>query len=106
MNQLEITRREFLAKEVLRYLIANPRSGIFTPAPKAERTARLYATGKPWQQSGAKMHQQKTVPEITEVTLSELLTLSDGELLELHKKVENAIKVKRIQTRQSRYFLK
>jgi len=103
MNQLEITRREFLAKEVLRYLIANPQSGIFTPTPKAERTARLHATGKPWQ-SGARMQQQK--PEIKEVTLSELLALTDGEILDLHKLVEKAIAAKRVATRQARYHLK
>lgn len=64
------------------------------------KNATMYHAGKPWH-AGARASQ-----ELKKIKISELMQLSDAELLELQNKVQTAKKAKEVKTRQERYFLK
>lgn len=64
------------------------------------KRASMFHKPKSWH-AGAKASQ-----ELKEIKISELMDLSDAELLELQNKIEHAKLQKSVKTRQSRYFLK
>jgi len=93
-TQLTTEARKEIATELLPFLKENP--DYYT----LKRVPTMYSTGKLWTNKG-RMH-----AGVKNITLSELMELSDAELLELQKKVFTAQKAKQAATRQSRYFLK
>lgn len=93
-TQLTTEQRKSIAIELLPFLKINP--DYYT----LKRVPSMWNAGKPWQ-AGARMQ-----GGVKELTVSELMELSDAELLELQKKVLTAQKAKEVKTRQSRYFLK
>jgi len=84
--------------EQIRLLIANE---IFDYNSQNCQKPTMYHRGKMWL-IGAKLQSSKT--DISNISITELLELSDAELLELQTKVQTAKKAKDAKTRQSRFF--
>lgn len=83
-----------VANEILEYLNGNTDCGLFPIKPQMYRKAPNWRKGATLQ-SGVK-----------EITITELMQLSDTELIDLQNKVRAAQKAKQAKTRNERYFLK
>lgn len=89
--KLSYEQRQIIAKEIFEYNSQN------------SQKPTMHYRGKNWL-AGATLQSPKT--EINNISIAELLELSDAELLELQSKVQTAKKAKEVKTRQERYFLK
>lgn len=90
-TDLSIEERRKIANEILPYLKQNPE--LYQP----KRAAAMYHVGKSWR-VGATASQ-----ELKKITISELMELSDLEILDLEKKVLTAKKAKEIKKRTESY---
>lgn len=84
---MENTQKAELASQLLIFLNSNQHLRLFTPTRK--RWSFVASTD--------------TIQTVQEITLNQLLALSTFELLELHKKIENAKRIKEFENRQKSY---
>lgn len=94
-TELTEIERKNLATYLLPYVNGDYRE-LYQP-----KRASMFHKGKP-RLGGAKLQSSKT--DISNISITELLELSDAELLELQTKVQTAKKAKEAKTRQSRFF--
>jgi hypothetical protein len=92
-TELTTEARKAIAAEILPFLKLNPEFYQL-------KRATMIHNGKPWH-AGAKMQ-----GGAKELTVLELMELSDAELLELQKKVFTAQKAKEIKSKNERFYLK
>jgi hypothetical protein len=79
-----------IVNELLPFLNSNKDSGLFP------RKASMFAKLKPWQKGA-------TLQSAKEITIAELMALSDSDLLDLEKKVVAAKAAKEVKKRQQGY---
>lgn len=85
-------QKTIIATDLLQFLNSNKDCGLFP------RKASMFAKLKPWQK-GATIQSSST----KEITIAELMALSDNDLLDLEKKVIAAKKAKEVKKRTEGY---